>query len=170
MSINQLRLIWNIVRLRSGPQALPFSYGMLLLLVVLHMLIDIVLSAQALNLSASLISATVNTAFTTGFVFALLQWAGKSKRFVQTLSALLGIEIVIGLIGAVLLFLSQVPALALIVSVMYLLLIVWNGLVTAHILHHALDTSMLWGVVLALLYLFLAYNVVIGFSNLVKGW
>lgn len=170
MSINQLRLFWDIVRLRSGPQALPFSYGMLLLLVVLHMLIDIVLSAQASNLSGNLLSAAVNTAFTAGFVFVVLQWAAKSQRFVQTLSALLGTEILIGVIGAVLLFLSQLPALALIVSIMYLLLIVWNGLVTAHILHHALDTSMLWGVVLALLYLFLAYNVLIGFSTLVKGW
>ena len=166
MSINQLQQIWDIARLRGGPQILPFSYGMLLMLVVLHILIDIVLSAQTGRLNDSLMTAAVNTFFTAGFVFALLQWSGKNKRFVQTLSALLGVEVLIVLIGAVLLIVYELPGLAFLVSVIYLMLIVWNGLVTAHIFHHALDTSMLWGVVLAILYMFLAYQVVMAVAGI----
>ena len=169
MALTQVKQILEILRLRSGPQALPFSYGLLAILLVLHLLVDILLSGQdGLQLN-NLFSAVVNTLFTAGFVFAILQWTKKSARFVQTLSALLGVEIMIGLIGGVLLLIYQVPALAIVVSVLYLVLIIWNGLVAAHIFHLALDTSMLWGVALALLYIVLSYNVLIGFSTIGAG-
>ena len=168
MSLAQLKQIWNIMRLRSGPQVLPFSYGLLVILLLLHMFIDIVLSGpQALQWD-SLVSAAVNTLFTAGFVFVILQWTKKTPRFVQTLSALLGAEIIIGLIGAVFLLLYQIPALALLVSVLYLLLIIWNGLIAAHIFHLALETTMLWGVALALLYIILSYQVILAVSHLVS--
>lgn len=166
MSLVQLKQIWGIMRLRSGPQALPFSYGLLAVFLMLHMLIDIVLSGPMALQWDSLLSAVVNSLFTAGFVFVMLQWAKKAPRFVQTLSALLGAEILIGLIGAVLLLIYQIPALALLVSVLFLFLVVWNGLIAAHIFRLALDTTMLWGVALALLYIILSYQVVMAVSRL----
>ena len=165
MSFGQLKQIWNIMLLRSGPQVLPFSYVLLAVFVAVHILIDIVLSGLDAMQWSSLLSAVINTLFAACFVFVMLQWAKKTKRFAQTLLALLGAEILIGMIGAVLLLIYQIPALGLMVSVLFLFLVIWNGLVAAHIFRHALDTSMLWGVALAILYIFLAYNVVIAVTG-----
>ena len=169
MSFGQLKQIWNIMRMRGGPEELPFSYGMLGIFIAVHLLIDIVLAGQATIDGSNVISAIVNTLFTVGFVFVMLNMAKKQQRFVQTLLALLGAEILIGLLGAVLLLLYQVPALSALVGLLWLVLVAWNVLVAAHIFHHAMNTSMLWGMALAILYIFLAYNVVTGLSGMVEG-
>jgi len=160
MSFGQLKQIWNIMRLRSGPQSLPFSYGLLAVFLSLHMLINIVLSGQPALHWPNLLSAVVNTLFTAGFVFVLLQWTKKMQRFLQTLLALLGIEILIGLLGGVMLLMYQIPALSALIRLLWLGLIVWNAVIAAHIFRHALDKSMLWGIALSIVYIVLADNVV----------
>lgn len=157
------------MRLRSGPQELPFSYGMLIVFVAVHLLIDILLSGQATMHWSNFMSAAINTLFTVSFVFGMLQIAKKQQRFVQTLLALLGAEILIGVFGAVLLLIYQVPALSTLTGLLWLVLIAWNILIAAHIFRHAMNTTMLWGMALAILYIFLAYNVVMGLSGMGEG-
>lgn len=159
MSFGQLKQIWNIVRLRGGPEDLPYSHAWLAALALLHVLTNLLLSGDRIFQWNSLVIAAVNTLFTISFIFVLLQWTKKSPRFVQTLSALFAAEILINMSGALLLLVFQVPALEGLVAVLFLFLIIWSGVVAAHIFHRALDTTMLWGVALALLYIFLAYHI-----------
>ena len=157
------------MRLRSGPQTLPYSYSLLLLFAAIHLLIDIVFSGREAMQWPNLLSALANILFTAGFVYVLLQLTKKMPRFVQTLLALFGIEILIGLIGAVMLLLYKIPALSALVSLMWLGLVVWNTMIAAHIFRHALDTSMLWGLALSILYIVLAYNIVVAVASLSGG-
>ncbi len=166
MSFGQLKQIWSIMRLRNGPQVLPYSYGLLLVFMAIHMLIDIVFSGREALQWPNLLGSVVNTLFTAGFVYVLLQWARKMQRLVQTLLALLGVEILIGLIGAVMLLLYKIPALSALVSLMWLGLVVWNVMIAAHIFRHALDIRMLWGIALSILYIVLAYNVMVAVAAL----
>lgn len=166
MSLGQLKQIWNIMCLRAGPQSLPYSYSLLVLFFFIHLTIDIALSGREALHWSGLLSSVINLVFTVAFVYVLLQWSKKIGRFVQTLLALLGVEIFIGLIGAVLLLSSKIPGLAALLSLLWLGLIIWNVIIAGHIFRHALDTSMLWGVVLSILYNVLAYNVVVAIAAL----
>jgi len=153
------------MRLRSGPQDLAFSYGLLLVFIVVHLLINMVLAGQTVMQWSNILTAAMNSLFTLSFVFVMLQLAKKQQRFVQTLSALLGAEILLGLLGAVLLLIYQVPALSALVGLLWLALIAWNIVVAAHIFRHSMETTMVWGMALAMLYIFLAYNVVVALSG-----
>ena len=153
------------MRLRSGPQDLAFSYDLLAVFFVVHVLLNIVLAGQTVLQWSNILSAVVNSLFTLSFVFVMLQLAKKQQRFVQTLLALLGVEILLGLIGAALLLIYQVPALSAVVGLLWLVIIAWNIVVAAHIFRHSMETTMVWGMALAMLYIFLAYNVVVAISG-----
>ncbi|MFO7602817.1 MAG: hypothetical protein R6X06_03270 [Gammaproteobacteria bacterium] len=152
--------LWNILRLQSGPQVMPYSNGLLVVLLLLHLLVDIVLAGRNALAWNHLAAAGANTLFSATFVFALLHWANKAPRFVQTLSALLAVEIVLGVLAGGLLLVYPLPGFASLVTLLWLLLMAWNVAVAAHIFRHALDKNLIWGLGLGLVYFFLAWQVV----------
>ena len=92
------------------------------------------------------------------FCWPLLYFSGKTVRFPQTLAALIGTDIIISFFA--------LPAIATLNThandlayFSMLALVLWHWLVTGHIMKHALDRSLFFGLGLALLYIMLSSQV-----------
>lgn len=146
---------WRLCRLQTGPQELPASWTLLGLLLLLHLAIGWLLERVSGVGGDALMLAAGSTAVMVVLINLLLAGAGHPRRAVQTVSALAGSQVLIGLVAWLLHFLlNGVGEGGLLVP--QLLLMAWSFVVTAHILRHALSTSLGWGMVATLGYLFLS--------------
>ncbi len=138
----------QIALLRSPPQELPRSHMLLGLVLALHLLLGFGLYLLQYPFLTATLAAITGTVILSILSYSLLYMNGKIQRFVQTLSALAGTDILIGLISIPIITLG-VSGLA---SLLYLLIVAWNLTVAAHILRHALTVSVQQGFVFALIF------------------
>ncbi len=95
-----LRVLTGIVRLRKGPEDLPFSATLLLLIIIVSSALDAVtwavlpLEEKDAGASAPLLIG-IGVAVTLAWYGALLRLAGRPERFVQTLTAVFGFQIIL---------------------------------------------------------------------------
>jgi hypothetical protein len=95
-----LRVLTGIVRLKKGPEDLPFSTPLLVFLIIVSSLLDAVtwvvvpLPDKTAAASGPLLIA-IGIAVTIFWYGGLLRYAGKSERFVQTLTAVFGFQIIL---------------------------------------------------------------------------
>jgi hypothetical protein len=108
--------------------------------------------------------ALVDTGMLAGFVLLLLYLQSKTERINQALSALAGSGSLMGLFALPLVLLvdpgqpaAQVPAL---LAGVWLLLLIWNLFVMAHIIRHALSSSFAVGLGAAVLYALVSMQIV----------
>jgi len=140
----------NLMRFRSGPQDLPVSRGLLLLLVVLY-LAQGFMAGGVIDEPNAGPRTVVAVAVQFAVIAALLNLRGLSVRTPQTLTAMAGTGFLFGLLS--LAVLSRIdpanpqPNLAL----FYLALFVWSLLVDGHIYRHALSIKLGGGVLIAVL-------------------
>ena len=139
---------WRICLLRLGPQDLPRSSALLGLTVLVNLVLSLLINQRRLPLTESLILAGLEIAVLAGLTGVLLSAFSRAQRLVQTLSALMGSGAMIGLVALVML--SVFPALS---NGPRIAIFVWNLLVIAHVLRHALEIQ-----------LFLAFLVAIGYA------
>lgn len=99
------------------------------------------------------------------FIYILLRLTHKTRRWPQTMTAIFGTGIIISLFSIPLYYFGgrgDAQALVQNLSVLFLLgLIVWNILVMAHILKHALQIHMLAGVMIMLGYTWLFSSLIV---------
>lgn len=163
--IGALGLLAGICARRLGPQDLPHSpallRGLLLSVVGLQLLFAWVLG-DALDAPGRLL---FSLAMALAVPWLLLHWRGRRERYVQTMSALFGTDLLFGIAMLPLVwYVSGLPppsattpptgpqALA---SLLALAMMGWKVAVVGHIWRHALDWPLLGGVLLALaLFLF----------------
>ena len=145
-----IRILFDILRLRSGPQDLPAGIGVALILSVAWLaqglLTDRVLD-EAESAPRSLFAVLVQF----GAVIVLLRLRNRAARIPQTISALAGTGFIFGLLALLLVLQLDPqrpnPGLAL----AYLGLFVWSLVVDGHIYRHALSIKMSLGVLVAVL-------------------
>lgn len=138
----------QIALLRRPPQDLPCSRLLLGLTLAVHLLLGILLYLFQYPFFTALIAAAAGTSMLCILSYSLLSMNGLRQRFVQTLSALAGTDIVIGLISIPVITLSASgPA-----SLLYFLILIWNLAVASHILRHALSVNPLQGFAFALVF------------------
>ena len=96
-----LRVLVGIVRLRKGPEDLPYSTSLLLLFIIASCVLDAVTWAavplpekSAAGASGALLIG-VGVAVTLFWYSLLLRVAGKTERLVQTLTAVFGFQIIL---------------------------------------------------------------------------
>jgi hypothetical protein len=96
-----LRVLTGIVRLQKGPEDLPFSAALLVLLIVVSSALDAVTWAvvplpekSAMDASGPLLIG-IGVAVAFFWYGLLLRLAGRPERFVQTLSAVFGFQIIL---------------------------------------------------------------------------
>ncbi|MFA5589333.1 MAG: hypothetical protein WDA70_01250 [Lysobacteraceae bacterium] len=153
--------ILDLLRLRSGPQDLPYSVPLLYRLAILALLVDLV-AAWALEVNeASTLRLLVSFALTFALPWLVLRWRGHEARYVQTMLALLGTGIAFSLLFLPLAMSAlahgmvtpeAVPtARQALFAWLILAMVVWKITVTASIWRHALDWSLPAGVGVALL-------------------
>jgi hypothetical protein len=156
-----LTLLWDICRLRRGPQDLPYSPRLLLVVAAVSLGVQLaiasVLGMQQDTLGPGMLSLALNL----GALYLLLNLRGKQSRFMQTALAMLSCALLFTLLSVPIVLLvgerpplpEQISPLQALLGLISLPLLVWKIMVDAHILRHSLDVPFLAGVVIAVLWL-----------------
>lgn len=150
--VNLVRLLY----LRGGPQHLPVSRALAVFLLGVYVVQNLVTGQQLADEYAaekSLVAIVLQVTILTG----LLRWRNYQARFIQTLSALVGVGIIFNTITWVLLTqsdpnLSQ-PGLA----IAWFGVFFWSLFVDAHIYRHSLSVSLAAGMLITVLMLAMSY-------------
>jgi len=154
---------FDICLLRAGPQDLPSSLFLLRLVVALSIAVAVLLNLQGEGFAQALMIASFSIATLTGFIYFTLRFSNKLSRFRQTLIALLGTDVILGLLmlpfkyhltGAELEG-KTIPAIAL---QFILLLLVWQISVFAHIVRHSLEVRFGYGFVISFAYVVFSWT------------
>ncbi len=153
-----LSLYLQIALLRAGPQRLPPSRLLLVLLLASHALFGYLLGALDEPAPYALVHAALMTLLMVSVTHALLLWCRHLERLAQTLSALAGTDLLLGLISLPIQLWSAAHGEPQVLKALLVLgLLVWSVVITAHILRHALDLAMVQTVPIALSYTLLSY-------------
>jgi hypothetical protein len=156
-----LNLLWDICRLRRGPQELPYSPQALLAVCVAGLVVQLAI-ARLLGVEQDTFGAgIISLVFNLGALYLLLSLRGKSNRFVQAAMALLCCALLFTLLSLPIAMLAgdrplvpdQMSPLQLLLGLVSLPLLIWKLMVDAHILRHSLDLPFLAGMALAVLWL-----------------
>jgi len=149
-------LFWQLVRLRRGPEDIPYSVGLLALVITLDFFASVggqllaapgrLQTAIGLTLLALTAEALV--------LFGLLRFKRLEARFVQALTGIVGVGLLLGLLAMPLTLLSHAvgpksPVIGLVV-VAQMLIVGWNLALRGFIYHRALNIGMLQGNMLSL--------------------
>ena len=139
--------------LRRAPQDDPLSYSALQWSIAGYALLDLLQAGAGSDWSVSVGMTVLDILVMVLFVWTVLLLGKKSARFSQTLTALAGTGVVLGLLGLPLILLATGaqgagdPAAVVVLG--WLLLLFWSIAVEAHILRHALSTGYGTGLLLA---------------------
>lgn len=148
----------EIALFRKGPQDLPASGFLLGLALALHAVVlaisIYIFPAGDVPVAAARTLASVVSEFV--LVWVVLLAFNKGQRFLQTMTAVVGVDIVLGL--AFIPLLASLPPtpdhgqLSAFQSLVYLGLMAWGVTALAWILRHAINVSSLTGAAIALSY------------------
>lgn len=152
----------DICLLRAGPQDLPYSPNLLVLSLLAYTALGTKTASLGLPQVNPYIFSVINLLSLLFFAWFVLSLKGYYSRFNQTVIALFGTEVILGLLAWVLLA-WQLQATdsgreSLLASVLYLALILWSLAINANIVRHALSITMAWawGVSLAYFFIYMA--------------
>ena len=159
-----IRAWFEICLLRRTPQELPASGYLLGVSLCCYGLVSVLVSSQSYAFNRALLLAGVDLGLLFVFVWSLLYLQNRTARINQTLSALAGSGSLMGLIALPLMLAVGPDAVTepvppLLVS-LWLLLLLWNLFVMAHIIRHALSSSFAIGFGISLLYALLSMQVI----------
>lgn len=153
-----LRTFLEIALLRTPPHAVPASVTLLALALLLHWAVGLAHGLLSLSLGAASGSALIGTLVVVAFVQGALALARRGPRTRQSLTALAGCEVLIGLVA--------LPVVASLegadpggVGIILLLLLGWNLAVASHIFRHALDVGPFAGVAVSAGYMVVSFLV-----------
>lgn len=153
----------QIALLRATPQDLPLSPFLLKLTLIVHATLGVIMFTHRLPLPESVLAGLTSTLVMCALTASLLFANRRSARIVQTLTAIAGSDIVIGVVAlpltAWLHNIADGPAASGIPGLLFLALVVWNLIVAGHVLRHALSGPLTLGIVLALVLYMLSVNI-----------
>lgn len=144
-----LRLFWEICLLRGAPESVPTHTWFLVSLIAAEVAIGVVVLTVAYpeySLALSLNLALINLAVTASIAWFALYLRNHEQRFPATLGAILGTEVLIDAVSA--LVLSSTSGVVHETSTW--ILGIWNLVVVGFILHRALTTRLWVGILLSL--------------------
>jgi hypothetical protein len=140
--------VLGMMRLRSGPQDLPASRGLMLLLALAYILQGPIAGA-VLNEPDAAPRTLLAIALQFVVILSLLKLKNFAQRAQQTISALSATGVLFSLISILVLSQMGVDEARPDMALLYLALFVWSLLVDAHIYRHALSIKMSAGVLVA---------------------
>ena len=149
----------NMLLLRSGPQNLPASWPLMLLLITAYILQNLVTGQQLEDGNAaakSLIAISLQVLVLTG----LLYWRRHMERFAQTLSALAGVGIVFNTITWALLTQSDPALNQPLLAMVWFGVFIWSLFVDSNIYRHSLSVTLSMGMLITVLTLAVSYVVI----------
>ncbi len=157
-----LNFFIELAMLRRGPQDLPASPALLVLLAGGGVLVGTLNGTDMFGTAGASFGANLlDLGLSMLLLYALLQFRGYTARWVQTASAFLGL----GLLAGLIMLLVKGPAQRLGVSELAMLidlvLAVWLHVALGNVLRHALGIPLLAGVIIMLSYTVLAFNLIV---------
>ena len=157
MSVAQKILL--MLLLKAAPQDLPYSTGLMARVIFFYLVSGMVVVGGLVDPSLALGRMLLNIGIVVFFSHVLLTSLNLKPRFVQTITALIGTGIVFNLLAWPILMYSDVEetsAAMPILSLIVLMLISWEILVSAHIFRSALNTKMAQAVMLSMALFFIS--------------
>ena len=146
----------NMLRLRSGPQNLPASWPLAIILVSAYMVQNLITGQQLEDdyaAAKSLLAISLQVIVLTG----LLYWRRHLERFPQTLSALAGVGIVFNAVTWALLTQSDPAANQPLLALIWFAVFIWSLFVDANIYRHSLSVPFTMGMLITVLTLAASY-------------
>lgn len=146
-----VRLVADLCRLRRGPQDLPYSTSLLALLIVAVTVLDVLIGSLLGDAGDAFAHSLLSTVVVLGLAWLELALRGRRERYVQTASALAAGGLAISLAQLPIAWLLE-PApgadaanaaaldpLQMALRWLVLATLVWQVLVNANILRHAIE-------------------------------
>ena len=155
-----LKAFFDICLLRKGPQDLPKSSILLSLCLILYTVLDVLLTVQTRPFTDALLVSLVDVGFLLVVTFLILSQHQHLDRMRQTITALFGTGLILGIFIFPLVYggvQNQYESwLQQIIVLSFLIMVIWNVVVLAHIVRHAISTSMGIGIMIAILYIWMS--------------
>jgi len=151
-----LKAFWDIALWRRGPGDLPGSSALLGITAVAYSLLSAVQSWLIYGTDRLVQRTLADLALTLLLVWLLLTITGRSHRYRQTASAVLGTGALLSPLVILLILLKGAAAASQIVALLVWMgsvgVILWFTFVLGHIVRSALDTGLFTGVAIAITY------------------
>jgi hypothetical protein len=156
--MHTLQTLWTtffkLCCLRLKPQDLPASSVFLSLTLLFYAITSSALSLEQLSVTATILSGLVETSLLVVLTVSLLYFTHYPARIIQTLTALAGTNILLGILSILpTLWLHQAKINHNDIGIPLLLLLglmIWSWVIYAHILRHALAVSFFTGFVITI--------------------
>ena len=156
----------QIALLRSRPQDLPGSRLLLALALGAHLVLGCGVYAFRLPAGEAIGAALVSTTMLVVLVVSLLYINRVMARVMQTMTALAGTDVVIGIAALPVLAWTHANTDALQASglpgLLQLVLMFWNFAASGHVLRHALGAPFPVGIMVALMFFVMTLTVLVG--------
>ena len=161
----------DLCLLRRAPQDLPGSPLLLGLVLVAAFASSVLVSVTAgAGLVLAMVQAVLDLALLLVVLHTAMRMLDRLPRFLQTATAVAGADTLIGLVALLPLMLvgpagetgGAPGAMTILAGVLFLVLVVWSILVSAHILRHAFDITLGQGAFVAVAYDLIAFVLVGG--------
>lgn len=146
----------RMLRLRGGPQNLPASWSLTIVLLSIYMVQNLV-TGQQLNDDNAAAKSLLSVCLQIGVLTGLLYWRNHLERFAQTMSALAAAGIFFNIVSWVLLSLSDPAVNQPFLAMVWFAVFIWSLLVDAHIYRSALAVPFATGMLVTVLILAASY-------------
>lgn len=150
----------DICLLRKGPQDLPNSSVLLTLCLIFYTLLDVLLTVQTRPFTDALLVSLVDVGFLLLVTALILKQHRHIERLGQTMTALFGSGVILGILIFPLVYggvqNQHESWIQQIVILLFLVMVIWNVAVLAHIVRHSISTSMGIGIIIAILYIWMS--------------
>ena len=146
----------QLLRLRGGPQNLPTSWALMILLLTAYLVQNLVTGHQLEDQNAaakSLLAISLQIFVLAGLLF----WRKHLERFAQTMSALAAAGIFFNMITWGLLSMSDPTVNQPLLALVWFAVFIWSLFVDAHIYRHALSIPFAVGMLVTVLILAASY-------------
>ncbi|MEN8217765.1 MAG: hypothetical protein ABFS56_15630 [Pseudomonadota bacterium] len=152
---------FDICRLRLGPQDLPASSVLLGLILLLYLVVTGTLSLIQFPINDAILLSIIELGLLVVLTSSLLYITHYAARITQTITALAGTNSLLGIFTLPLvLWLEYYNGDASLPVLLLLGLLVWNFVIHAHILRHALAVSFFMGFNLTLIIHLLSFSII----------
>lgn len=157
-----IKFFVELALLRRGPQDLPVSSALLLVLSSGGVLVG-ALNGQDIfgGLGPAAGANLLDMVLTMVMLFVLLQFRGQAARWQQTATAFFGLGLLAGLLMFVVRVLADALGILDIAVLADVVLAVWLHVSLGHVLRNALEIPLMAGVIIVLAYTMMAFNVIV---------
>lgn len=146
----------QLLRLRGGPQNVPASWVLMIILLTVYLVQNLVTGQQLEDQNAaakSLLAVSLQIFVLAGLLF----WRKHLERFAQTMSALAAMGIFFNMLTWGLLSMSDPAVNQPLLALLWFAVFIWSLFVDAHIYRHALSVPFSVGMLVTVLILAASY-------------